>query len=101
MKPPGRADNTQWRRARAAAIAAARGLCQLCGRALVPGAPRNSPAETCVDHITPLYLGGSPLDPSNLRAVHRRCNGGRPRRNGYVGSVAPPADDWTPMRQRW
>jgi 5-methylcytosine-specific restriction endonuclease McrA len=78
-KPPGRADNMRWRRARAAAIAAAGGVCQLCGGPLVPGAPRNSPAETCVDHVTPLYLGGDPYSLANLRATHRKCNGSRSR----------------------
>jgi 5-methylcytosine-specific restriction endonuclease McrA len=97
-KPPGRNDNTRWRTARAAAIAAAAGLCQLCGSALVPGALRNSPAETVVDHITPLYLGGDPYSLANLRATHRRCNGSRKRRNGYL---APPASVWAPIRQRW
>jgi 5-methylcytosine-specific restriction endonuclease McrA len=101
VKPPGRADNTRWRAARAAAIDAAGGVCQLCGQPLMPGAPRNSPFETCVDHVVPLYLGGDPYSLANLRATHRRCNGSRPRRNGYVRSVAPPADDWTTMRQRW
>ena len=67
-KPPGRADNMRWRRARAAAITAAGGLCQLCGGPLDPNAPRNSPAETCVDHVVPLYLGGDPYSLANLRA---------------------------------
>jgi 5-methylcytosine-specific restriction endonuclease McrA len=97
-KPPGRADNMRWRRARAAAIAAAGGVCQLCGNALVPGAPRNSPAETVIDHVLPLYLGGDPYSLANLRATHRRCNGRRKRRNGYV---APPVNGLAPMRQRW
>jgi 5-methylcytosine-specific restriction endonuclease McrA len=100
-KPTGRNDNMRWRTARAAAIAAAGGVCQLCGNALVPGAPRNSPAETVIDHIWPLSLGGAPYDLANLRATHRRCNGSRRRRNCYVGLVAPPADDWVPIRQRW
>jgi 5-methylcytosine-specific restriction endonuclease McrA len=97
-KPPGRADNTRWRAARAAAIAAAGGICQLCGQPLIPDAPRNSPAETCVDHVLPLYLGGDPYDLANLRATHRRCNGSRSRRiNGYA--VSP---DWPAIRrQRW
>jgi len=79
-KPPGRADNMRWRRARAAAIAAAGGFCQICGQPLMPGAPRNSPVETCVDHIVPLYLGGDPYSLANLRATHRKCNGSRSRR---------------------
>jgi 5-methylcytosine-specific restriction endonuclease McrA len=97
-KPPGRADNMRWRRARAAAIAAAGGVCQLCGNALVPSALRNSPAETVVDHIVPLYLGGDPYSLANLRATHRRCNGSRRRRNGHV---APPVNGLAPFRQRW
>ena len=100
MKPPGRADNMAWRRARAAAIEAAGGLCQLCGRPLVPDAPRNSPAETCVDHVVPLYLGGAPYDLANLRAVHRRCNGSRSRR-AEVSALLPTVDWPTIRRQRW
>ena len=80
VKPPGRADNMRWRAARAAAIAAAGGVCQLCGQPLVPGALRNSPAETCVDHVIPLFLGGDPYSLANLRATHRKCNGSRSRR---------------------
>jgi 5-methylcytosine-specific restriction endonuclease McrA len=79
-KPPGRNDTMRWRAARAAVIAAAGGICQICGRPLVPDALRNSPAETCVDHIVPLYLGGDPFSLANLRATHRRCNGSRSRR---------------------
>jgi 5-methylcytosine-specific restriction endonuclease McrA len=32
---------------------------------------------TVVDHIVPLAAGGEPLDPSNLRAACRSCNGSR------------------------
>jgi 5-methylcytosine-specific restriction endonuclease McrA len=79
-KPPGRADNMRWRRARAAAIDAAGGVCQLCGGPLDPDALRNSPAETVVDHVLPLFMGGDPYAAHNLRATHRLCNGSRPRR---------------------
>jgi hypothetical protein len=30
--------------------------------------------------VIPLFLGGDPYAASNLRAVHRRCNGSRSRR---------------------
>lgn len=78
MKKPGRIDNAAWRQARAAAIAAARGICQLCGYPLRPDAPPRSKWHTEVDHITPLYLGGDPYSPSNLRACHKSCNCKRP-----------------------
>lgn len=79
MKKPGRIDNAAWRRARATAIAAARGICQLCGYPLRPDAKPRTPWSTSVDHIKPLYLGGDPYAASNLRACHLRCNVRRPR----------------------
>ncbi len=75
---PGRTDNKAWRTARNDAITAAQGMCQLCGYPLRPDAPARTPWATEVDHITPLYLGGEPYAPTNLRATHRRCNGTRP-----------------------
>lgn len=72
-KPPGRNDNMRWRAARAAAIVASGGMCQLCGQPLGPDAPHNSPAETCVDHVTPLYLGGAPYDLANILPLTTGC----------------------------
>lgn len=79
MKRDGRNDNARWRKARANAIAAAHGICQLCGYALRPDAPPRSKWSTEVDHVRPLYQGGDPYDLANLRAVHKACNGARPR----------------------
>lgn len=43
------------------------------------------PGATTVDHIVPVSLGGSPLDPSNLRPAHLTCNSRRG--NGRQGTV--------------
>jgi 5-methylcytosine-specific restriction endonuclease McrA len=71
---PGRTDTVAWRKAKAQAIRDAQGQCQLCGGALVPEAPRNTPMSTECDHIMPLASGGDAYDRQNLRAVHRWCH---------------------------
>ncbi len=77
-----------WRRLRASVLAAS-DLCHLCGH---PGARE-------VDLLTPLSLGGDPLDPANLRPAHgssspcpwclRACNQSRGNRDGLPEATAP------------
>lgn len=59
---------------------------------LLPGVPINftpgaqGPAAYQLDEITPRVRGGSPTDPRNVRATHRRCNaaaGARLKNQGY------------------
>lgn len=68
-----------WRRARAAVLARST-VCWVCGH----------DGSDSADHITPLALGGDPLDPGNLAPAHhkpcptcgRRCNAARGARPG-------------------
>jgi HNH endonuclease len=94
---PGRTDNTAWRRAKAQAIAYADGVCQLCGGALRPDAPKNTPWGTEVDHIRALAAGGAAYDLGNLRAVHRWCHQRRDRPlSAPVVPVAAVPGEWVP-----
>jgi 5-methylcytosine-specific restriction endonuclease McrA len=88
----GRQDNVAWRAAKAAAIMASGGQCQLCGGPLDPTAPRRTPWSTEIDHVIPLAKGGTPYDPGNLRAVHRKCHQSR----GSAAWKPPPRT--TPQR---
>lgn len=58
-------------------------ICWICGKpidmALSTADPNHAMAWT-LDHATPLSLGGDPLDPSNAREAHRRCNSSRGNR---------------------
>lgn len=47
--------------------------CWLCGGAIDPDAPTNSPNQGTIDHLVPRSRGGS-SELSNLRLAHRRCN---------------------------
>jgi len=47
--------------------------CWLCGGAIDPDAPTNSPNQGTVDHLVPRSRGGS-SGLANLRLAHRRCN---------------------------
>jgi hypothetical protein len=63
--------------------------CWLCGGAIDPDAPANSPTRATIDHLVPRSRGGG-TEPANLRLAHRRCNGQR-------GSHLPELDwpeDW-------
>jgi len=71
-------------------IAGAGGLCAICSRPLVPGAPRFSDWATEVDHYPiPLHVmrddykagrvslatfNGRANDPKGCRAIHRKCH---------------------------
>lgn len=72
-----------WQRVRLQVLAAST-VCWICGH----------PGSTTVDHVKALALGGSLLDPANLRPAHgvegcstcgRKCNSSRGTR-----PVAPP-----------
>ena len=94
MTVHGRTDNSAWRRAKAQAIRDAQGQCQLCGGDLDPGAPKNTPTATEVDHITPLAMGGEPYARQNLRALHRWCHQRRDKGQSVQRVPAPKPYDW-------
>lgn len=74
---PGRDNTAAWRKVKA--IARARtNICALCGYLLNYDLPPRTPYSVEYDHIQPLALGGAPLDPNNVRPVHRRCHQRRP-----------------------
>jgi 5-methylcytosine-specific restriction endonuclease McrA len=61
-------------------------------RCMLPGVPidftpgAKGPASYTLDEITPRVLGGSPVDPANVRATHWRCNaaeGARIKNRGH------------------
>jgi hypothetical protein len=61
--------------------------CWLCGAAIDPAAPANSPGSGTVDHVVPRSRGGTD-EPGNLRLAHRRCN---VRRGNHLPELAWPA----------
>lgn len=84
-----------WRRARAQVLARST-VCWICGH----------DGADSADHITPLALGGDPLDPDNLAPAHhqpcpicgKRCNtarGTRPGRGVAEGEGRPVPDPVT------
>lgn len=86
-----------WRRVRAQVLAAST-VCWICGH----------DGSDSVDHVTPLAIGGDPLDPDNLAPAHhrpcpqcgKRCNiarGVRPGRGVTEGSA--PAEAAPALRQ--
>lgn len=48
--------------------------CWWCRKWVDQTLPRTHPMGRTVDHVVPLWLGGEPLDRSNVRLAHRRCN---------------------------
>jgi 5-methylcytosine-specific restriction endonuclease McrA len=49
--------------------------CWLCGRYVDQSLDgRTHPMGKTADHVRELWEGGDPLDRSNLRLAHRRCN---------------------------
>lgn len=63
--PNPRRKGTVWQRVRKRVLQA-NPNCVRCGQ----------PADT-VDHITPISLGGDPLDETNLRSMCKSCNSSR------------------------
>jgi hypothetical protein len=47
--------------------------CWLCGGAVDPAAPPNTPTSATLDHVIPRSRGGG-SEAGNLRLAHRRCN---------------------------
>lgn len=59
----------------------AKGLpCWLCGHNIPANVDARHPLSFTLDHVHPLSLGGSLLDPANARSAHRRCNSARGNR---------------------
>ncbi|MFB7364173.1 HNH endonuclease signature motif containing protein [Streptomyces hydrogenans] len=56
--------------------------CARCGGYINPRLDPRSPWSFTLDHIVPLSRGGSLLDPTNTRSMHRRCNSARGNREG-------------------
>lgn len=55
--------------------------CWICHRWVDQSLPGTThPMARTVDHVHPLWLGGNPLDRSNVRLAHRRCNTARNNR---------------------
>ncbi|MEV8636530.1 HNH endonuclease [Streptosporangium sp. NPDC051023] len=61
-------------------VRAASRVCWICGHAIDLALPPRHPLSWTLDHLMPLSRGGDPLDPSNARAAHYRCNSGRGNR---------------------
>lgn len=55
--------------------------CWICGLPIDYGLPPGDPLSFEVDELVPVSKGGSPLDPSNVAAAHRCCNGWRGNRS--------------------
>jgi hypothetical protein len=62
--------------------------CWLCGAAIDPAAPINSPHRGTVDHLIPRSRGGGD-EPTNLRLAHRRCN---TRRGSHLPELTWPTE---------
>lgn len=72
--------------------------CALCGQPLDHTAPPRTRWSASVDHIVPRSLGGSILDPKNLRPVHYGCNSrrgnGQPRHRKRIQDEALASRLW-------
>lgn len=62
--------------------------CWLCGGAIDPALPRDSPNGATIDHLVPRSRGGA-NDLANLRLAHRRCN---VRRGSHLPELRWPAE---------
>lgn len=69
---PGRTGRA-WRRARAQCLTQGK-PCAWCGKPIDLRVSYPHPMSPTVDHITPLSMGGSPLDPANHQPMHKVCN---------------------------
>lgn len=58
-------------------------ICEAFGRpsAIDYSLPAGHPLSFECDELVPVSLGGSPTDPANLAAAHRRCNEWRSNRS--------------------
>lgn len=69
---PGRS-GTQWLKVQAQ-VYEEETHCWWCRQWVDQSLSRRHPMSRTVDHINELWQGGDPLDRSNLRLAHRRCN---------------------------
>ncbi|KOG81246.1 MULTISPECIES: HNH endonuclease [Streptomyces] len=65
-----------------AAVKAQGDPCARCGHNIDPTLDARHPLSFTLDHVVPLSRGGDLLDPTNARAMHRRCNSARGNRMG-------------------
>lgn len=59
------------------ACADAHAPCALCGKPIDYRLRHPHRFAFTVDHRTPLWAGGHPLDPANWQPAHQRCNASR------------------------
>jgi len=88
---PANVTSWEWEQARSRCLEWAV-ACRICGKALRPDAPPRSRWSSSVDHIIPRAVFMDErrfdlqtqrflcLDPSNLQAVHAKCNGRKGKR---------------------
>lgn len=83
----------KWKNLRRQVIATA-SVCSApdCGLPLHPELRWPDPLSTVVDHVVARANGGATFDPTNLRAMHKRCN----ERKG----MGPPATPQVPPTTR-
>jgi 5-methylcytosine-specific restriction endonuclease McrA len=68
----GRAGTAWWRVQ--AQVFAEETQCWWCEQYVDQSLPREHPMSRTVDHVVELWQGGDPVDRSNCRLAHRRCN---------------------------
>ena len=66
--------NGHRRRALRARILREEHTCAICGQPVDKNLKTPDPWSPEIDEITPISLGGDPLDRSNCRLTHRICN---------------------------
>lgn len=59
--------------------------CWWCGQPVNQALPPTHPMSRTADHVDELALGGAPLDRSNVRLAHRRCNTNKSNRLRALG----------------
>lgn len=84
------------------ACAIAQKPCALCGARIDYSLHRNHRLAFTVDHITPLWQGGPPLDPGNWQPAHRRCNSSRgAKETNKIRFARPHPPNYKPTEQTW
>lgn len=84
------------RRRKAVAIVRARHeACHLCGQPIDYDLPWYDPMAFSADELVPVSLGGSPYDPSNIKAAHRICN--MKRQNKTLGELGDKRSPFKPV----
>lgn len=72
--------------------------CDKPTRLILFGLRPRHPMSRSLDHITPLFDGGHPTDPDNLRPAHLGCNAARENRLRALRNAA--ARTYRPSRAR-